>query len=208
MFRGKRGDKRVDTIEARYGINLNARGDTLLRNLLVERGFDSLTQLLRAYRGQLRNHPRQRRLFLSFHAEDRAQVQGFRLMARNKFVNISFYDGSVRVPINSDHAPYVRRVIREKIRRSSVLVCLIGNGTAWREWVDWEISTAVSMHKGVCGVRLKGTRGRAPSALTKIGAPIARWSVDEIVRVIECAGTPNLTVRAMCRLIRGELPRP
>ena len=41
MFRRKRDDTRIDTIERLYGINLNARGDALLGNLLEDRGFDS-----------------------------------------------------------------------------------------------------------------------------------------------------------------------
>lgn len=187
MFRAKRGDTRIDTIEAAYGINLNARGDTLLGGLLEERGFDSLSQLLSAYRGRSTCHSRRRRLFLSFHSEDRLQVQGFRFMAMNRNVDLECYDTSVRVAINSENASYIKRVIRAKIARSSVLVCLIGNGTAWREWVDWEIQTARDMRKGICGVRLKGSRGRTPPALTEIGAPVAQWELPQIIAAIECA---------------------
>src|SRR2546423_12157246 len=142
MFRAKRSDTTVRSIEATYGIELNARADMFLGNLLAERGFDSLSQLLKAYRGRLTRHPRRRHLFLSFHAEDKKQVEGFRLMSLNQRVALEFYDGSVRAPIKSEKGSYLRKVIREKIRRVEVLVCLIGNGTAWREWVDWEIDTA------------------------------------------------------------------
>jgi hypothetical protein len=65
-------------VEQQYRINLNARGDMLLGNLLEKRGFDSQTQLVAAYRGKLTYHARKRRLFLSFHAEDQAQVSVLR----------------------------------------------------------------------------------------------------------------------------------
>ncbi|KAB2880912.1 TIR domain-containing protein [bacterium] len=187
MFRFKRSDTTVESIENTYGIELNARADMRLANLLLERGFDSLSQLLRAYHGQLSNPSRTRKLFLSFHAEDRIQVTGFRLMAHNKYVNFDFYDNSVREAINSDTASYIKMVIREKIRKASILVCLIGNGTAWRDWVDWEINTAYLMHKGVCGIRLKGSRGRVPQILREHNAPIAQWNLDNITAVIERA---------------------
>ena len=187
MFRAKRDDTLVRTIESQYGIDLNARGDMTLGNLLEGRGFDSLSQLLKAYRGQLTYHARKRRLFLSFHAEDKAQVQGFRLMAYNPKIATDFYDGSLKVAVSSQQATYVRRVIREMIQRASVVVCLIGNGTAWREWVDWELNTAYELRKGICGARLKESRGRIPPLLREIGAPIARWDVQEIVAAIECA---------------------
>lgn len=186
-FRTKRSDTKVASIEATYGINLNARGDMLLGNLLEDRGFDSLSQLLEAYRSKLDYHPRKRRLFLSFHAEDIQQVQGFRLMAMNPKVDLDFYDSSLNVAINSENGSYVKRVLREKIKRASVLVCLIGDGTAWREWVDWEIRTGYDLGKGVCGVRLKGSRGRRPPMLVQRSAPVATWDMQQIIATIECA---------------------
>lgn len=187
MFRRIRDDTRIDTIEARYSINLNSRGDALLGNLLEERGFDSLSQLLNAYYGRANGFARRRRLFLCFHAEDRPQVQGFRLMAKNPSLSFDFVDDSVRAPIDSEHAPYVKQVIRDKINRASVLVCLIGNGTAWREWVDWELQTGYEMGKGLCGVRLKGSHGATPPLLREFRSPVAGWDIDQIVAAIECA---------------------
>jgi MTH538 TIR-like domain (DUF1863) len=187
QFRVKRDDTLVRTIEATYGIDLNARGDMTLRTLLEERGFDSLTQLLTAYRGQLAVHAKKRRLFSSFHREDMQQVNGFRLMAINSRLEIDFYDASLREPIQSENSSYVRGVNRQKIQRASVVACLIGNGTAWRDWVEWELSTAVELGKGICGVRLKESRGRPPALLTEIGAPIAQWDVKQIIAAIECA---------------------
>ncbi len=188
MYRLKRGDTLVRTIEAKYGIDLHARGDMKLDNLLAERGFDSLTQLLQAYRGRLHNHARKRRLFLSFHAEDAAQVQGFRLMAYTPHVDLEFHDGSLQEAINSARSPYIKERLFEKIKRSSVVVCLIGNGTAWRDWVDWELRQAIELGKGLCGVRLKQSRGRTPPILIQASAPVARWGdTTELIAAIECA---------------------
>src|SRR5580700_6775696 len=170
MFRSTRDDTLIRTIEARYGIDLHARGDTKLGNLLAGRGFDCLTQLLKAYRGELTYHACKRRVYLSFHVEDLAQVRGFRLMARAPNLEIDFYDGSLREVINSTRGSYIKQQIRSIIQRTSVVVCLIGNGTAWRDWVDWELETAVELGKGVCGVRLKGSVGRTPEVLGRMGA--------------------------------------
>jgi len=187
MFRVIRGDTLVRTIESRYNIDLHARDDMKLENLLAQRGFDSFTQLLQAYRRRLRYHPRKRRVFLSFHAEDLAQVRGFRLMAHPPNVEVDFFDSN-REPINSARGSYIRQGILEKIRRAEVVICLIGNSTAWREWVDWELNKAVEMGKGICGVRLKGSRGKRPPLLKQMRAPVAKWGdTQEIIAVIECA---------------------
>lgn len=187
MFRKKNSNTKVENVEKAYGLELNVRGDMKLGKLLTKRGFTSQSQLVRAARRQSTENARQRRLFLSFHHEDRNQVNGFRLMAYNTNSPIDFYDGSVRSPINSAQGAYLKRVIYEKIRGCSVVVCLIGNGTAWRDWVDWELETALALRKGICGVRLKGSRGRAPEILTRIGAPVAKWDQEEIIAAIECA---------------------
>ena len=187
MFARKRSDTLVRTVEAQYGIDLNARGDMLLGNMLDNRGFDSLSQLLVAYRGQAASHARTRRVFISFHAEDKPQVSGFRLMMNNPNVDLDLHDESLQSPIKSERGSYIKNVIYEKIRRSSVVVCLIGNGTGWREWVDWELETARELGKGLCGVRLKESYGRTPSLLKEIKAPIASFNVREIITAIECA---------------------
>ena len=187
MFRQKNSNTKIANVEKAYGLDLNARGDMKLGTILRRRGFDSQSQLIRAARGQLAEPARVRKLFLSFHYEDRSQVNGFRLMAYSPNLPIDFADVSVRSTINSAQGAYLRQVISEKIKRCSVVVCLIGNGTAWREWVDWELETALKLGKGVCGVRLKDSRGQAPEILRRIGAPVAKWDQEAIVAAIECA---------------------
>jgi len=188
MFRATRDDTLIKTIEARYGVDLNARDDAKIGNLLEHRGFASVTQLLRAHRGDLPIHASKRRIYISFHIEDIAQVNGFRLMARAPNRQIDFHDGSLRDVISSTRSAYIKQEIRAIIQRASVIVCLIGNGTAWRDWVEWELETAYSLGKGICGIRLKDSHGRTPQLLIDINAPIARWgSTEDLIRVIECA---------------------
>lgn len=187
MFRSKRGDTLASTIEQAYRIELNIRGDTKLSNLLADRGFDSVSQLVTAYHGRAKNFARRRRLFISFDADDKAQVGGFRLMRSNPNIDLDYYETSLKVPVNSENGSYIKQVIRQKIAHASVLLCLVGNATAWSGWVDWEIRAARALRKGLCGVRLKGSRGRVPPALVDVDAPVARWNMQEIIAAIECA---------------------
>jgi hypothetical protein len=187
MYRQKRSDTTVGTIQDTYGMDLHCRCDTKLGNLLAERGFDSLSQLRKAYCCGATELARRRKVFLSFHAEDLRQVHGLRLMFRNPRLDLDIYDNGLRTAINSERGTYIRSVIRERIRKSAVVLCLIGNGTAWREWVDWELRTAVDLHKGVCGVRLKDSRGRTPPALADLGVPVLRWGTSAIVAAVEYA---------------------
>lgn len=187
MIRQKRSDTLASSIEWTYDIDLHVRSDMTLGNLLYERGFESLSQLLKAYRGQLNYHASSRSVFLSFHREDLQQVHGFRLMMANDQVDLDVSDEPNRYPVGSERSAYIKQVLRERISKVDVVVCMIGNGTAWREWVDWELSTAEELHRGICGVRLKGSRGRAPSILRELRAPVAQWGLASIRAAIECA---------------------
>ncbi|PCJ07397.1 MAG: hypothetical protein COB16_10855 [Rhodobacteraceae bacterium] len=83
-----------------------------------------------------------RRLFLSFQMEDKKQVDGVRLMKWNKNMDLEFYDESVRVAYKSTNADYIKRNIREKIRRCSATVCFLGGTTHQSEWVNWELQAS------------------------------------------------------------------
>jgi hypothetical protein len=70
-----------------------------------------------------------RRVFISFQIEDEGAVKGLRLLVKNPIYDLEFYDESVRVPINSEQAPYIKRGIREKISRSGAVLCLVNTDT-------------------------------------------------------------------------------
>jgi len=81
------------------------------------------------------------------HREDLQQVTGFRLMMRNDRLTLSISDEPVRYPVKSDRSTYIRRALRGRIASVDVLICMIGNGTAWRDWVEWEIEMAAQLHR-------------------------------------------------------------
>lgn len=187
-FRRKHGGTEIESIENMYSIDFNARGDTKLKNILSKRGFDSQTQLVDAARGKLTYHARKRKVFLSFDYDDRLQVQGFRLMVHNPNIDISLHDRGLQNAVESTNMAYVHAVISEKIQKSEVLLVLIGNRTASSTEVDWEIRKAIELGKGICGVRLKDSRGHRPDSLEEYDAPVASWGdTQDIISVIECA---------------------
>lgn len=187
MIRRKRKDTRVASVERLYGIDLNARDDMRLTTLLRERRFNSQTEFLKAHRGGLDRHAASRSVFLSFHREDLRQVTGFRLMMANQHLALDISDEPNREPVNSERSSYIKKALRERIAKVDVVICMIGNRTAWRDWVEWELATANSLRRGICGVRLKGSGGQAPALLRDLDAPVASWNVTEIVSAIECA---------------------
>jgi MTH538 TIR-like domain (DUF1863) len=181
MFRRKRGDTLVRTLEKKYSVDLGVRGDMKVSNLLARRGADSVTKLVKEATRTAATH----RVFLSFDYDDLRQVQGFRLLRYNANVEVDLYDGSLRAPINSENASYIKTKIHAKIARSSVTVCLIGARTYASDWVDWEIRKSVALRKGLLGIRLKGCKGDGPRALREFRVKIIDWAPDRFQEEIK-----------------------
>lgn len=82
-----------------------------------------------------------KRVFISFKAEGKQKVDGLRLLVKNPNYDLEFYDESVRFPINSVKASYVKSVIKEKKQRAGAVLCLVNTDTHTCQWVCWELET-------------------------------------------------------------------
>jgi hypothetical protein len=127
-----------------------------------------------------------RRVFVSFQYEDVHYANLMDAWAANENNDFSFYSTRLKVAVESSDGAYIRRVLKEKISRARVLVCLIGGGTAGSPWVTWEIGTAKELSKGLVAVMLK-PGNRKPTAITDSGAVFVPYGQPEIERAIEWA---------------------
>lgn len=130
-----------------------------------------------------------KRVFLSFRAEDKAQVNGLRLLAANPVFDLEFYDESVRTPYKSNDAQYIKNKIREKIARTSVTVVLLTSQTHTSEWVDWEIEESLKKGNKIILMALPGHPDRlhVPAAANAAGIPWQVWDYKHLAELIESA---------------------
>ncbi len=129
-----------------------------------------------------------RRIFLSFAAEDKDQVNGFRILRWNNQVDIDFFDSSLLTPVQSVNIEYIKRSILERMNNTSVTVVLIGPTTYKSAWVDWEIKQSISRGNGVLGIRLKDQSNvPVPPAMQIQTALVGNWSPHDFENWIEQA---------------------
>ncbi|MEX0926950.1 MAG: TIR domain-containing protein [Dehalococcoidia bacterium] len=134
-----------------------------------------------------------RHVFTSFQYEDLKYANLIHAWAANENNDFTMYNERLEVAVDSDNAEYIKRQIRPKIRRASVLICIIGPGTYASEWVNWEISFAKGERKGLVGVRL-GEDNRRPREIIDAGAIFVPYKRDDIEDAIEEAATSqNIT---------------
>ena len=99
-----------------------------------------------------------RNTFLSFDYEDIDEVNLLRAHAKNEKSEIEFIDRSVKDPINSERAEYIKQKITERIRQCSQTVVYITDNTHSSDWVKWEVEKSLQLGKGVIAVH----KGDAP----------------------------------------------
>lgn len=124
------------------------------------------------------------KVFLSFVQEDLNLVNLFRGQAKNSNIPMDFYDHSLKEPFNSSNAEYIKRGIAEKIKMSSLTICLCGSKTYTSQWVDWELRKSLELGKPIMGVKLSTFSIIYPQALIQYNAPIVEWNIPSITQTI------------------------
>jgi hypothetical protein len=135
-------------------------------------------------------------VFISHHHKDDAEVSSLTdLLARNGY---DIRNSSIRAkPANQRRLEQglvqdetIRRLLRMKISWAGTILVLIGNETATRKWVNWEVEEANRQGKRIVGVFVRGgTDADIPTSFEKYGSALVAWNSDSIVAAIE--GTAN-----------------
>jgi hypothetical protein len=129
-----------------------------------------------------------KRVFMSFIEEDKARVWGLRLLAGNPNFDLEFYDESLRSPIDSLDAAYIKAKIRAKIERASVTVCLISEQTHASRWVDWELEETDRHGTPIIAMALKDvTQATLPALIRQKGLTFYGWDPERLNTLIRDA---------------------
>ncbi len=133
------------------------------------------------------NQPK-KRVFSSFAHEDLAQVNGLRGLMQNPNHELEAYDESVREAIHSKNAGYIKQRIGEKIKRSSVTLCLISATTHKSGWVEWELEESARQGKTIIAMALKGVNhATAPKLIRERNIKFHGWDPSRLHMLIATA---------------------
>lgn len=133
-----------------------------------------------------------RRVFTSFEFSDLRYATLPEAWSANENDDFDFYRERLRVAVASRDADYIKSLLRPKIRRASVLLCLVGEKTARSSWVNWEIAQAKKEGKGLVGVLIKPVYAK-PREIRDAGAVFVPYRKEKILRAINWAATAAKT---------------
>ena len=126
--------------------------------------------------------------FISFDHDDVDDVNLLRGQAKNDNVEFEFDDYSVKEPIDSKNADYIKRQIAKRIEQCSITLVYLTPRSAASAWVNWEIEETLRQGKHVIGVyQGDAPPSQLPPAFARTGQKPVRWEHEALRRAIEAA---------------------
>jgi hypothetical protein len=101
--------------------------------------------------------------------------------------SVGFRDKSLWEKARTTGRAAMTKLIRDGLHGTSATVVLIGEETADRPWVQFEIQESLDRNNALVGVRIHrlldrnrraSRRGRTPDLLKQIGAPVYDWEAN------------------------------
>ncbi len=119
-----------------------------------------------------------RNVFISFHTADEMQVKLLRYQAKDDRFNFKFRDYSIKEPFSERW----KTQCKERIKKCSFTICLIGEKTHSRPAVLWELEQSIRMGKKVIGVRIyQEANHKIPKPLKDHNCKIIDWNLGDIM---------------------------
>jgi hypothetical protein len=115
------------------------------------------------------------------HTDDLEALQ--KLLNDRGYFNVEFMEASKKVPINSENAPYVKSVLKQKILNSDIVLGLAAIYASHSEWMIWELETAKNNGIPIVGV-IPRAQERISSEVYSRSIVDVRWNTESIVAAI------------------------
>src|SRR5690606_2417372 len=129
-------------------------------------------------------------IFISHYEKDDRYVQSLknRLIESGKEVRNFSVDSTKHKDGRRPSDKVIARLLSMRIKACSTFICLIGQDTHTRPWVNFEIRKAYQEGKKVIGIYTHGNKESAilPEPMKKYGSSVLGWnSLDKLSDVIE-----------------------
>ena len=123
-----------------------------------------------------------RRVFFSFHyGRDVWRVNQVRhsWVTKDDREAAGFFDAAEQEEIKRATDQKIKKWINEQLHGTSVTVVLIGNETAERDWVHYEIKKSIERGNGIVGVKVHSLKDRQGSTDFSGSNPLKKFVVED-----------------------------
>ncbi len=119
------------------------------------------------------------------YTEDLEALQ--KLLNARGYFNVTFLEATKKTPINSENAPYVKSVLKDRILKSDIILALAAVYATHSDWMIWELETAKANKIPIVGVIPRGQE-RISIEVSSRSIVNVRWNTESIVDAIRTYG--------------------
>jgi hypothetical protein len=119
------------------------------------------------------------------YTEDLEALQ--KLLNNRGYFNVEFLEATKKTPINSENAPYVKTVLKNKILKSDVVLALAAIYASHSDWMIWELETAKANKIPIIGVIPRGQE-RISTEVSSRSIIDVKWNTESIIEAIRIYG--------------------
>lgn len=130
-----------------------------------------------------------RRVYFAFDYQDVFKANQIR--KAGEFIDVAkagFQDASQWEELKKKSDEAIKRAINEALKNTSVTVVCVGERTASRKWVNYELERSRDRGNGLLGVFLPGESDHPkPKVLKDEAAPLYQWNASRFKDWVEAA---------------------
>ncbi|MEW8338506.1 MAG: TIR domain-containing protein [Candidatus Thiodiazotropha taylori] len=106
--------------------------------------------------GYLLINGKRKKVFVSYYSKGDSHFKNLIIAwANNNKFDLQLDDISTDVNIRSNDVSYLKRRMKQQIKKADYFLVFIGKDTHSREWVQWEIKQAKSLNKPIVAIKEK-----------------------------------------------------
>lgn len=135
-------------------------------------------------------------IFISHYYKDDDKVQKLKKKLKKSGYDVRNFsvDSTKHKDGRTPSKQVIERYLKIRIALSKTFICVIGDKTHTRAWVDFEIKEAIRQGKKIIGIYNHGDKDNVeiPEALKRHGVDILGWnSIEKLGEIIEGDDKPN-----------------
>lgn len=126
-------------------------------------------------------------VFISFRETDGEYREGLEGLLQNPNAKLNHAPVSARQDYRRKGEEAIKNYLKGLIKKTDVIICLIGKETDSSDWVDYELQVGSSLGVGIVPLRIKETSGGLPQLIESKKIREASWDSSSLNTAINKA---------------------
>jgi len=127
-----------------------------------------------------------KKVFISYYSKSDSHYKNMIIAwAKNNKFKLQLDDLSTDIKIKSNDLTYLKKRMKEQIRKADYFIVFVGKETHKRDWVSWEIDQAKKLGKKIIAIKEKRTHKSPKTLLGSNAVWVFKFSEENIRKALD-----------------------